>query len=147
MEQARLRLQVVARASHRDVLLLLDGLDPRDRTPARDTLRRLWAAEHTKRPWLAAGMSVVLPGAGQAYAGSWQGAAVAFLMNAFLIGASVELVSHKLYLSAGAAGLAASFFYVGNVLNAADLAARRNEMAAAPARLELERQLLPEAHP
>jgi hypothetical protein len=143
----RLRLQVLAGASARQVLPLVDGLAPEDRTAAREGLQRLWAAERTRRPWLAAGLSAVLPGAGQAYAGSWQGAAVAFLMNALLIGATVELGRHELPVSAGAAGLAASFFYVGNVLNAADLATRRNEMAAAPARRALEERLLPEAYP
>jgi hypothetical protein len=143
----RLRLQVLDRAGQRSVLPSLEGLEPGTRDPARAAIERLWTAERTRRPWLAASLSAVLPGAGQAYAGSWQGAAVAFVLNGVLIGACAELAVHKLYLSAGAAGVAASFFYVGNVINAADLARRRNEMAAAPARLELARRLLPEAHP
>jgi hypothetical protein len=60
---------------------------------------------------------------------------------------ALELARRRLPFTAGAAGLAASFFHVGNVINAADLARRRNETAAAPLRLQLERALVPEAHP
>ena len=102
---------------------------------------------HSRRPWLAGTLSAILPGAGQAYSGSWQGAAVAFVLNAVLIGATAELAYRHLYVTATAAGVAASFFYVGNVLNAADLAQRRNDVAAAPSREALERVLLPEAFP
>lgn len=123
------------------------GLDAALRPPVSDAARSLWGASRTKRPWLAGTLSAVVPGAGQAYAGSWQGAAVAFVLNAALIGASVELAVHDLYLGSAAAAVAASFFYVGNIVNAVDLARRRNEMAAEPARQQLERRLLPEAHP
>jgi hypothetical protein len=102
---------------------------------------------HARRPWLAGVFSAFLPGAGQAYAGSWQGAAVAFVLNAALIGATVELAHRRMYFSATAAGTAASIFYLGNIINAADLAQRRNERAAAPAREALERLLVPEAYP
>jgi hypothetical protein len=102
---------------------------------------------HTRRPWLAGVLSTLLPGAGQAYAGSWQGAAVAFVLNAALIGATVELAYRRLYFSATAAGNAASIFYFGNLMNATDLAQRRNERAAAPAREAIERLLVPEAYP
>lgn len=108
---------------------------------------RYQQAIHTRRPWLAGTLSAVVPGMGQAYAGSWQGAAVALVINALLIGATVELARRELYVTAGAAGLAASIFYLGNVLNAADLAARRNERAALPHGEALERLLLPEAYP
>ena len=104
-------------------------------------------AMQARRPWLAGTLSALLPGAGQIYAGSWQGAAVAFVLNGVLIGATVELAYHRLYFSAGATGMAASIFYVGNVLNAADLAARRNEQSALPHRDALERLLIPEAFP
>jgi hypothetical protein len=147
-EAPRLRLRVLEHASDRDqARALAAGLEPRLRAGALAGIDEVWAGEHTRRPWLAATLSAVLPGAGQAYAGSWQGAAVAFALNGLLISATVELAWKRLYLAASAAGAAASFFYVGNVINAADLATRRNEMAAAPARLALESRLLPEAHP
>jgi hypothetical protein len=115
------------------------------------TLTPMAARYHTamssKRPWLAGVMSAAFPGLGQAYAGSWQGAAVAFVLNAALIGATIELGRERLYWSSAAAGLAASFFYVGNIVNAADLAHRRNETASTPAYQDLEVALVPEAHP
>ena len=112
-----------------------------------ETLRAYQESTRTKRPWLAGTLSTLIPGAGQAYAGSWQGAAVAFVLNSVLIGATVELYRREAYLTASAASVAASFFYLGNILNAADLAHRRNEVAGAAARTKLEFLLLPEAHP
>ncbi len=99
----------------------------------------------TRSPGFAGLLSAVLPGAGQAYAGSWQGAAVSFVLNAVLICATVELIREEHYFTAGATGLAASIFYVGNILNAADLAARANDVASEPHRREIERRLIPEA--
>jgi hypothetical protein len=145
---ARVRLMTLALASDRHAFTsVAASLDPAIRSAVGDTARAIWEAERTKRPWLAGTLSAVLPGAGQLYAGSAQGAAVAFVLNAVLIGATAELAWHKLYLTSAAAAVTSSFFYVGNVINAVDLARRRNETAAAPARLDLERQLLPEAHP
>lgn len=112
-----------------------------------ETVQAYQESTRTKRPWLAGTLSTFIPGAGQAYAGSWQGAAVAFVLNAVLIGATVELYRREAYLTASAASVAASFFYLGNILNAADLAHRRNEVAGAAARTKLEFMLLPEAHP
>jgi len=146
--EPQLRLRILAAADDARALPpLLAGLSAEARGRLGHTALRLREAQRTRRPWLAGTLSGLLPGAGQAYAGSWQGAAVAFVLNAVLIGATVELVDRRLYVTAGAAGMAASFFYVGNIINAVDLARRRNEIAAAPPRLELERQVLPEAHP
>jgi hypothetical protein len=114
---------------------------------ARAEARRLQEARRTRRPWLAGVLSAVVPGLGQAYAGSWQGAAIALFLNGALIGATAELAHRRLYLAATASGVAASFFYFGNVLNAADLARRRNETAAFPHARALEQLLLPEALP
>ncbi len=104
-------------------------------------------AAHTRRPWLGGVLSALLPGAGQVYAGSWQGAAVTFALNAVFIGATVELGRRRLWGTAAAAGMAASFFYVGGITNAADLARRRNETTAAPIGEDIERRLVPEAYP
>jgi hypothetical protein len=118
--------------------------------PPPDLLRSAEAyrqASRTKLTGLAGTLSAVLPGLGQAYAGSWQAAAVALVLNAAFIGATVELVRRELYFTGAAAGLGASFFYVGNIINAVDLAGQRNERAAAEPRRALERLLVPEAHP
>lgn len=121
--------------------------DPLIREQARQAFRSYDEASHAHRPWLAGALSAILPGLGQVYAGSWRGAAVALVLNAVLIGATTELVWRRLYFTAGAAGVAASIFYVGNILNAADLARRENEQAARPYEEALERTLVPEAQP
>jgi hypothetical protein len=147
--EPRLRLDLLSRADDEPAFQRLLGAAGRDRLrpDVGPLVADLRAARRTKRPWLAGVLSAVIPGAGQAYAGSWQGAAVAFVLNATLIGATGELATRRLYLPAVAAGVAASFFYVGSIFNAADLATRRNDTAAsAPARA-LEDRLVPEAHP
>lgn len=107
-------------------------------------LARYRTARVTRRPWLAGLLSAVLPGSGQVYAGSWQGAAVAFVLNSVSIAATVELARNELYVSSALTGTVASVFYVGSILNAADLAAHRNDVASAGPREDLERQLFPE---
>ena len=101
-------------------------------------------ARHTRRPALAGVLSALLPGAGQLYSGSLQAAAVTFALNTLFIGATVELARDHAYWTATAAGTVASFFYVGGVINAVDLARRRDQIAAQPAADALEELLLPE---
>jgi hypothetical protein len=117
------------------------------RAQALDQFRPYDEASHAHRPWLAGTLSAILPGLGQVYAGSWRGAAVALVLNSLFIGATVELAWRRLYITAAAAGVAASIFYVGNVLNAVDLARRENEQGARPYADALERTLVPEAYP
>lgn len=130
----------------------LAALLPRELAPgeAAELLRlsrEYEAAGRSRRPWLAGTLSAVLPGAGQVYAGSWQAAAVAFALNAVFIGATVELARERLWWSASAMGLGASVFYVGSILNAADLARRHGALRAEAAREALEQALVPEAYP
>jgi hypothetical protein len=101
-------------------------------------------AAHAKHPALAGVMSTILPGAGQLYAGSLQAAAVTFMLNALFIGATVELARDHQYITAAAAGTAASFFYVGGIINAVDLARRRNRTAMQPYADQIEELLVPE---
>jgi hypothetical protein len=108
-------------------------------------LHARYRSARPKRPWLAGTLSGLVPGLGQAYAGSWESAAIAFVLNGVFIGATVELARHDLYFSASTTGLAASVFYLGNIFNAADLARRRNEVAAQAEYDHLERLLVPEA--
>ena len=106
--------------------------------------QRLLATD-TKSPWLAGILSSVVPGAGQAYAGSWQGAAVSLLLNGIFITATVELAQNDLYFASATTGMAASIFYVGNILNAVDLVKRFNEGATSKRRMRLENLLIPES--
>jgi hypothetical protein len=123
-----------------------DALEPSLATRAR-ALHARYRGSRRRSPVLAGALSAAMPGAGQAYAGSWEGAAVALVLNALSIGATVELARREAYLSAALTGTAASIFYVGNILNAADLAQRGNQVAAEPHRDALERLLVPEAWP
>jgi hypothetical protein len=147
--EPRLRLELLSKTDDEPAFQQLLAVTNQDRLRAdvAPLVADLRAARRTKRPWLAGVLSAVIPGAGQAYAGSWQGAAVAFVLNATLIGATGELAARRLYLPAVAAGVAASFFYVGSIFNAADLATRRNETAASVPARALEDRLVPEAHP
>lgn len=115
------------------------GLDPR----AFDLGRRYHDAR-VKSPALAGVLSAVLPGSGQLYSGSLSAAAVTFVLNGLFIGATVELARDKQYVTAAAAGTAASFFYIGGIINAADLARRRNQIAQQPYADALEELLVPE---
>jgi hypothetical protein len=99
---------------------------------------------HTRSPAFAGILTAILPGAGQLYAGSLQAAAVTFVLNGLFIAATVELTRDEKYFTAAAAGTAASFFYVGGIMNAVDLARRRNERASEPSRAALEKLLVPE---
>ncbi len=144
---ARARLQVLsATRARRDVRPLLDGLQPPLRLEV-DRVYRRYERRHGKRPWLAGTLSAVVPGLGQAYAGSWESAAVSFVLNGVLIGATVELARREFYAASTVTGLAGSVFYLGSILSAADLARRHNERAAEPERRELERLLVPELSP
>lgn len=117
---------------------------PGDLAPRAATLGRRYHAARVKSPALAGVLSAVLPGSGQLYSGSLQAAAVTFVLNSLFIGATVELARDKQYVTAAAAGTAASFFYVGGIINAADLARRRNRLAQEPVADELEELLVPE---
>ena len=139
--RARARLETLA-APEDELARAAARLDADLRARVLPLARRAHARE--RRPWLAGTLSAILPGLGQAYAGSWEGAALAFVLNGVLIGATVELARHDLWFSAAATGTAASIFYVGNIANAADLARRRNEVATESSRAALEHLLVPE---
>lgn len=105
-----------------------------------------YEAARTKRPWLAGAMSALVPGAGQVYAGSLEGGALALVLNALTIGSTIELARRDLYWSASLVGITASIFYVGNVLNAADLARRRNDRRSEAALERINQVLVPEIY-
>ena len=67
-----------------------------------------------------------------------------FVLNGLFVAATVELVRDEKYFTAAAAGTAASFFYVGGIMNAVDLAQRRNERASEDEAKDLEKLLVPE---
>ena len=115
--------------------------------PLQHPARALGERYHTTRarsPGFAGVLTALVPGAGQIYAGSWQAAAVTFVLNGLFVTATIELARERYYFSAAATATAASFFYVGGIMNAVDLARRRNQLAQQPARDALEQLLIPE---
>lgn len=118
--------------------------------PQAPQLRELAHALHTRptRSALAAGLlSGVVPGLGQAYVGAWQSAAVALLLNALFLGATLDLLRRDLPFAAGAAGLVFSVTYVGNIVNAVEAAGLHDRAQRRDAEEALERALLPELQP
>ena len=101
----------------------------------------------TKNPVFAGIASSILPGAGQAYAGAYQSAALAFVINALFLATTIEFANQKLPAAAIASGTLFSITYIGNILNAAESASRKNNNARLPEDLRLKRTLFPEFTP
>ena len=80
-----------------------------------------------KNPWIAGGLSTILPGAGQFYTGAYQSAAVAFTLNVLFYSATAELQRKGLQSTSLASGLIFSIVYLGNILNAANSTKIYNE--------------------
>jgi hypothetical protein len=84
-----------------------------------------WVQKHDalprKSPWLAAGLSAIVPGLGRAYIGRWQDGVVSFLLVGVMGGLAAQgfhedgTSSVRGWILAGTAGL----FYVGNVYGSA----------------------------
>jgi hypothetical protein len=121
----------------------ISAVAPELRTQAL-ALQRSYEDAQGKSPAFAGVLSAILPGAGQIYAGSLQAAAVTFVLNGLFVAATVELARDEKYFTAAAAGTAASFFYVGGIMNAVDLAKRRNERDSEDEANALEKLLVPE---
>jgi len=79
-----------------------------------------------KKPWVATLLSVLVPGAGQAYSGQWGEAASALVVNGLFGWALWHNVRNDNESAAVVIGLFAAGFYGGNVYGGADAAVRRN---------------------
>ncbi len=71
-----------------------------------------------RRPWLAASLSAVLPGAGQVYVGRYSDAALAFCLNSLLIWASIEAFENDLAVTGALLATVEGGWYFGNIYNA-----------------------------
>ncbi len=100
--------------------------------------------ENIKSPTLAATMSAVLPGSGQAYVGTWQAGAMAFLLNSLFLSATLELQNKGLHQTALVSGIIFSITYMGNILNAAESAKTYNKNAHQSIITEEKSKQLPE---
>ncbi len=98
----------------------------------------------SRNPWIAGVSSVLLPGAGQAYVGAWQSAAVAFAFNAIFLGTTLEFAKHDLHFAAAASGLVFSVTYIGNIVSAVSAARSHNENASSAQQRALRMTLFPE---
>ena len=116
----------------------------RVRDPSVLAIHSQYIAARRKSPALAGVLTAILPGAGQIYAGSASAAAITFVLNGLFIGATAEQAAGKHYATAAAAGVAASFFYVGGIMNAVDLARRENRLAQQSYADALEELIVPE---
>lgn len=77
-----------------------------------------------RSPAGAAVLSTILPGAGQAWAGDWQDAAAALVVNGLFAAGTVELARTEQVPGAVALGLVGATFWGGNVMAATDSARR-----------------------
>jgi len=82
-----------------------------------------------KSPYVAGGLSAVLPGAGQLYVGRKTDAAAAFLLNGAFIWATAESYHKRSYVTAGILLFFETGWYLGNIYNAASSAHKYNRQA------------------
>lgn len=84
-----------------------------------------------KSPYLAGGLSAVLPGAGQLYVGRKTDAAAAFLLNGAFIWATAEAYHNRNYVTSGILLFFESGWYLGNIYNAVSSAHKYNRQSEA----------------
>lgn len=82
-----------------------------------------------KSPYIAGGLSAVLPGAGQLYVGRPMDAAASFLLNGLFIWATVDAFNKDNNVTGGILLFFESGWYLGNVYNAVSSAHKYNRMA------------------
>lgn len=82
-----------------------------------------------KSPYLAGGLSAVLPGAGQLYLGRPRDAGISFLLNGIFIWGTVEAFRNNNDVTAGILFFFESGWYLGNVYNAISGAHKYNRDA------------------
>lgn len=106
--------------------------------------QRAYLEQGTQSPWLAAGLSAVLPGAGQAYNGRWADAAVSLGLNGGLGVATYYAFTRSESRAPGIAlAILLAGFYTGNVVNAYSDAGRINAQRGAEARARMAGALWP----
>jgi hypothetical protein len=101
-------------------------------------------AQPKKKPWLAATLSGIIPGAGQVYNGNYQSAAVAFVFNSLLLLSAIEFHHQNLDWPAVTAGTLFSMTYIGNIISSGRDAKTLNNSANINRNKELKSSLLPE---
>ena len=100
-----------------------------------------------KNPWVAGGLSALLPGAGQVYNGTYQSAAFAFILNALFLSAAIDFQRHNLSSAALTSGVLFSVVYAGNIFGAVHTSQLIDEKYAQPKEDDLKQRLFPELMP
>ncbi len=80
-----------------------------------------------RSPWTAGILAGLLPGAGHAYLGRWEDAALVFLVNGVFLGATLEAVEKRQPALAGGMALAELIWYSGNIFSAVSNAHKHNK--------------------
>ena len=84
------------------------------------------AAVPRKSPLLAGILSAVVPGSGQAYAGTYRDGLVALLVNGLFIAGTAVAIDQENYATAAVVGGIGLPFYLGNIYGAANAANKWN---------------------
>lgn len=104
---------------------------PQDSSMYEEGMRLAAATEQSplipkKSPTLAAGLSALLPGAGQLYVGRPKDAAIAFLLNGLFLWGAVEAIERGNNVTGGVLLSIGSGWYIGNIYNASSSAHKYN---------------------
>jgi len=100
-----------------------------------------------KNPWVSAGLSAIVPGAGQIYNEAYQSALFSFLLNALFLSTALEFQSKHMDAAAVTAGVMFSVVYVGNILGAAKVSNSINENYAGSLKEDIRSEVFPELYP
>lgn len=80
-----------------------------------------------KSPLVAGTLSALLPGAGQAYVGTWASGLYSFVLNSLFLSAAIELNQKELKATSAAAWVVFSITYVGGIISATESARIYNQ--------------------
>lgn len=102
---------------------------------------------NVKSPYISGAMSALIPGAGQAYNGTYQSGVLAFVINAIFLWSALEFKKNNLDGPAIASGAVFSITYFGNIMNAINTSNKINENNSKVYKDEIREALFPELRP
>ncbi|MGE0762182.1 MAG: hypothetical protein AB7N80_02775 [Bdellovibrionales bacterium] len=100
-----------------------------------------------RSPAMATGMNALLPGAGYAYVGAWQTAALSLALNALFLAAAIDFGNHDMHGAEVAAYSVFSVTYIGSIIGGHRAAKDFNNEQMRPIREEWAASLFPETQP
>lgn len=105
------------------------------------TISHEYRSLNLKSPALAGSLSI-LPGLGQLYNGSFEAAAISFILNGVLAAATYEFIDDDKHAAAVASGIVFSVTYLGNIISAANGASKINQAKIKKLDRKYEREFL-----